>query len=81
MSLPRCPRCNGKIVHKSLDDGKIRIRTSCLVLSKAGTAAICKKCGAEVPVDIRIGDSISKAFSHTPRLVVRKCIDSKNTGP
>jgi len=71
MNLPRCPCCNTRVVQKSMD-GKVRIRTNCVVFSEDGTGAICKKCGAEVPLDMELGESLQRALTGTsPRLVVR----------
>jgi transcription elongation factor Elf1 len=67
-----CPRCNARIVHKSMD-GKVKIRTSIVAFGPGGTEVICRKCGADVPVDVRLGDGLAKALDALPaqRLVVR----------
>ena len=76
MILPRCPRCNAKVMQKS-QDGKLRVRTSCLVFDDSDVSAVCKKCGTEVPLDLSLGQSLRKAITPNPRLIVRKVATPK----
>lgn len=69
----RCPKCNNKIIHKSLD-GKVKIRTSIVAFGPTGAEVVCQKCGTDVPVDMRLGEELSKALDALPpppRLIVR----------
>jgi DNA-directed RNA polymerase subunit RPC12/RpoP len=67
-----CPKCNARIIHKSLD-GKVKIRTSIVAFGPGGTEVVCRKCGADVPIDVHLGDTLTKALDAVPgpRLVVR----------
>lgn len=70
VELPRC-RCNQRLFYLS-GDGKIRLRASILIFKSDGAVAICPKCGAEVRVDLALGDGLRKALAAPPkRLVIR----------
>jgi len=73
IELPRCPRCRERVVQKSLD-GKVRIRSNLIAFGAHGAEAICRKCGAAVPVDLEIGGGLKKALQAEgwPRLIVRR---------
>lgn len=67
--MTRCPRCNNKVVHKSAD-GKVRIRTSIVAFGGNGAEVICQRCGADVPVEVHLGEGLLKALEAVPCLVV-----------
>ena len=72
VEIPRCPRCHERVIKKSLD-GKIRIRTTIVAFSKGRAEIVCRKCGAEIEVDLRLGPELRKALADPgPKLVVRK---------
>ena len=76
--MTRCPRCNDRIVQKSMD-GKVRIRTNILAFGPDGAEVNCRRCGESVPLDLVMGAEMRKALG--PILVVRKCIDSSDSSP
>ena len=81
MRLPRCPRCNSRIIQKSLD-GKVRIRTNVLAFGEDGAEVVCKKCGHGVPLDLEMGAELRKALGESgPRLLVRKGVDTPDSAP
>lgn len=83
MRVPRCPKCNARVIQKSLDDGKIRIRTNVVAFSADGAAVVCKRCGEDVPLDLELGAELRKALGAEPepRLVVRKGVDTAESPP
>jgi hypothetical protein len=54
------------------DDGRVKIRTKIVVFSKSFDSAtvVCQSCGADVPVDLAIGQT-TVADLRAPRLIVR----------
>lgn len=67
-----CPTCKARVVQKGMD-GQIKLRTKLLAIDpKSGKAkAVCKRCGADVPVDIQAGMGLVKALGE-PRLVIKQ---------
>jgi transcription elongation factor Elf1 len=67
-----CPRCSARVVQKGMD-GQIKLRTKLLAIDpETGKAkAVCRRCGADVPVDIHAGTALVKALGE-PRLVIKK---------
>jgi hypothetical protein len=75
----RCPKCRTGLVQKSAD-GKVKIRTNLIAFDAHGAEAVCKKCGADIPLDVRLGPELRKALDG-PRLIVRKVVDSSDSAP
>ena len=60
----------------------MKIRTSILVFKSGGAEIVCRRCGADIPLDLHPGDDLRKAMEYTnPRLVLRKKLDSDNSAP
>jgi len=75
--VSRCPKCNTLIVYAA-GDGKLKIRTRMLAITKSRIEVVCRHCGADVPLDLTIGDKLLKALEdQPPRLVIRKALDQK----
>jgi ribosomal protein S27E len=72
--LPRCHKCNHRIFQNG-GDGKIKIRTKIIVFSAQGTEIVCRKCGADIPVEIYLDKELLKGLLNPPKLVVRKKVD------
>jgi hypothetical protein len=68
------------VLQKSLD-GKIKVRTNIVVFDGARTIVKCRRCKADVPIDVQIGDSLRKALAGGPRLVVRNRVDIPQDDP
>ncbi len=80
MTIPRCPRCNQRIIFKSAD-GKVRIRTRIIAFGPNGAEGVCKKCGSMVPLDIELGEALRTALAEPPpKLILRKTVDSPQGG-
>jgi hypothetical protein len=70
-----------RVLQKS-EDGKLKIRTNIIVFGDSGAVVKCRKCKADIPVDIRLGDQLQKAAGRPePRLIVPKNLDSKDYSP
>ena len=63
-------------MQKSLD-GKIKVRTNILVFDGERTIVKCRRCKADVPLDVQLGAELRKALAEDggPRLVVRNGIN------
>lgn len=68
--IPRCPKCNSRVIQKS-GDGKVRIRTNIVAFGPGGAEVNCRKCGTAVLLDLELGQDLKKALA-VPRLLVRK---------
>jgi len=66
-----CPRCKRRVLQLG-PDGKVKIRTKILVFKSLSSVAtvICQHCGADVDVDIRLGQDAATGLT-VPRMVVR----------
>jgi hypothetical protein len=68
--IPRCPQCRARVIQKS-DGGKFKIRTNILVFDSGGAVVKCRKCHADIKLDLRMGEELRKSLSRPePRLVV-----------
>lgn len=67
-----CTKC-GEVVIKSMGTST-KIRAKVLVVRDDQTIAICKGCGVEIPVPLKMDESMAKALERTAklRLYVRK---------
>ena len=78
--IPRCPHCQTVVLQKSLD-GKIKVRTNIVVFDGARTIVKCRRCKADIPIDMQLGDGLRKALAGGPRLVVRNSLDDSAGDP
>lgn len=74
----RCPRCHERLVQRGAD-GKIRVRVNMLAFSDNGAEVCCRRCGADVPMDIQLGDGLRQAVDQQKRLILR--LDTKKAPP
>ena len=73
--MTRCPSCNSLVVYHAGD--KLKIRTRMLALSETGAEVVCRRCGADVPIDLALGEELRKALGELPkRLVLRNSAKS-----
>lgn len=77
----RCPQCNHLVVYNAGE--KLKIRTRMLALSENGAEVVCRKCGADVPLDLAIGSELKSVLEEKPkRLIVKKTakmLDTENS--
>jgi hypothetical protein len=67
--MTRCPSCNLVIVYHAGD--KLKVRTRMLALTKSGAEVVCRRCGADVKLDLRLGSELRKALAmESPPLVL-----------
>lgn len=66
-----CPRCKRRVLQLG-PDGKVKIRTKILVFKSmtAPATIVCQHCGADVDVDIRLGQDTAGVLV-LPKVVVR----------
>jgi len=66
-----CPNCGHRMVQVGVD-GSVKIRPTMIAWGKGGDGQAmipCRKCKADVPVDIRIGETLAKRLR--PRMIIR----------
>ena len=68
--MTRCPGCNHLVVYNA--GGKLKVRTTMLLIAKGGVQVVCRRCGEAVPLDLAVGDELVKAMADDPRLVIGK---------
>lgn len=68
--VTKCPQCGAVVVYVA-GCGKLKIRTSMLAITAGGAEVVCRRCGADVPIDIHLGPEMRKALEGLPRLVLK----------
>jgi hypothetical protein len=53
-------------------NGKLKIRTTMLALTKSGAEVVCRRCGTDVTLDLQLGEELKKALSSPPLVVQPK---------
>ncbi len=77
-AIPRCPKCRQRVLWKA--DHGVKIRTNIIVFTDEGAIVKCRKCKADIPVDVHLGDELRKALDQPLRkLLVRKGVDSADS--
>ncbi len=71
-----CSSC-GDVVIKSSNDGGTKIRSKVLVLNDKGAYAICKGCGKEIQVPLKIDDVVMKSIASQENLKLYVKIQKK----
>jgi len=52
------------------DDGRVKIRTKLIALSKGQAIVVCGNCGGDVPVDLLEGPELREGL--LPKVILRK---------
>jgi len=78
--IPRCPHCHAVMLQKSAD-GKIKVRTNIVIFDGPRTIVKCRRCKADVALDVQMGEGLRKAVAAGPRLIVRNSLDVAESDP
>ena len=68
-----CSRCH-EVVMKSVTDHQQKIRTKVLVINGDEISAVCKGCGTEIPVPLKLDIELAKSLATRgePRLYLKE---------